>query len=102
MRRSSWAILGLASLIFVAAIALYRIPVPVSPPPMTPTLATAILERGKAALERRDTEAILNLMAPNATILGVSPAQMRTILNRAMEELSPGHLTVAWRNLDVH
>src|SRR5262245_2010120 len=68
MRRSSWLILS-AALALLAVIGLfYRHSFNTIAPPMTPEAAHDFLERGKAAMERRDTNAIIALFAPGARI----------------------------------
>ncbi len=98
MRRSSWVLLGLAGLILVFSVLLYAHAGTYPAPPMNNQTASRIIDKGRAALERRDVDAIMDLMAPTARVLDRRPDELRTLLTRAMEEVQ-GHLDVTVRNL---
>lgn len=101
MRRSSKIALSLAALLLLAMFLVYLRTLDTTAPVMTLQVAQRLLEQGKAALERRDTEGILALMAPQARLLGQSVERMRTVLNQAMRELGSSHLTVTWSQLSA-
>lgn len=101
MRRSSKIALSLAALLLLAMCLVYLRTLDTTAPVMTLQVAQRLLEQGKAALERRDTEGILALMAPQARVLGQSVERMRTVLNQAMRELGSSHLTVTWSQLSA-
>jgi hypothetical protein len=101
MRRSSVVVLIMAGLLLAAMAFLYVRSFDTIAPPMSVQVATDLLNRGKAALERRDVEGIMELTAPDARLLGRSPEQMRTILNQAMAELGREHLTITWSDVSA-
>jgi hypothetical protein len=65
---------------------------------MTQAEAIRFIERGKAALERRDVNAIMNVMSPQARILGMNTDDMRQIITGAVGQVH-GHLTPVTKNV---
>ena len=65
---------------------------------MTDAEAERLIARGRRALERRDGDAILGMMSPEARILGRNMDDLRQILPQSIAEVR-GSLTVATRNL---
>jgi len=101
MRRSSKVALLVAVLILVAMIVVYLKTLDTVAPPMSLQVAQQLLERGRVALERRDADGIMDLMASNAKILDQNVERMRLILYRTMRELGTSHLTATWKNLNA-
>lgn len=100
MRRSSCIVLTLAGILFVAAALLYASSFNTTAPPIDDRVAEALIERGKRALEDRDTEGIMDLMGPTAVILEHKPDEIRDALHQTMRELR-GHLTVNVKNISA-
>jgi hypothetical protein len=65
---------------------------------MSAAEAARFIARGKAAVERGDTDAIMDMMSPQAQILGRNTEDMRKILGIALSQIH-GHLNVKTRNL---
>ncbi len=100
MRRSSWIMLILAAVVMAACIGLYARAGTYADPPLTTQLASKMIERGESALERHDVNGIMDLMAPNAKILGRNTEETRTLIGNAFQEIQ-GHLEVTTRNLQA-
>ena len=88
MRRTSWlyltigvAILASCSLIFVAQ------PFHSAAPPMTNAVAEQIIDQGRRGLKDGDTGAIMDLMAPDAHLLGRSVDEIRPAIRTALGEI---------------
>ncbi len=98
MRRSSRIVLLLAVVVLVTALVLYLRISNSTAPRMTAEEAARFIARGKVAVEQGDTDAIMNMMSPQARILGRNTDDMRTILGSALSQIR-GHLNVKTRNL---
>lgn len=101
LRRSSWLVLITAVVLLTVAALLYVHSFNTTAPPMSQRVVESILERGRSAVERHDVGEIMDLMSPNARIMGMNPDQLRIMLNRSMKELGPGSLLISWKNLVV-
>src|SRR5579871_5348754 len=101
MRRSSCVVLIVAVVLLGVAGLLYLRGLDTQAGPMTPQAASAFLQRGKKATEERDVEGIMDLISPNARILGQTPEQMRALLSRSMRELGSGHFTVVINGVEA-
>lgn len=101
MRRSSWVMVGVALLMLILASIPFVRAKDAAAPPFTAEVMTDILERGRRALEKRDTAALLAMLHPDARLLNRSPDQIRIHLNRMMRELGESHLRIRWSNLSI-
>jgi hypothetical protein len=102
MRRSSLRLLFVSAALLAVALAGLLTSPESKAPPMTTALAQSLLDRGKEALESRDTSAILSLFSPDARILGRTSSEMRPLIEQAMRELGKGApLTVKYSKLEV-
>jgi len=98
MRRSSRIVLLLALAVLAAALVLYLRTFNSTAPRMTAEEAAHYIARGKAAVERGDADAIMEMISPEARILGRNTEDMRKILGTALSQIR-GHLSVKTRNL---
>jgi hypothetical protein len=87
MKRSSWIVLGAAAIILAVSTAFYLSLANRQAPPLTPRVVAGLVDEGKRALERRDPDAIMELMTPEARVLGRRLEPMRAIIRRAFDEL---------------
>jgi len=100
MQRSSWAFLGAAALILALVVVFYTQPFSSSAPPLTPAEVTRIIERGQRALDQHDSDAIMDLMTPDAHILGRRIDDLKPSLDIALQEIH-GRLTITTRRIAV-
>ena len=68
---------------------------------MTESKAASFLESGRKALERADSDAIMNVFTPRARVLGTNVDQLRGVIQTAMRETQAHPLTIVYRNLSV-
>lgn len=101
MRRSSKVVLALALALLLALGFLYVRSLDTDAPPLTPRVASQLLERGERAFEHRSVEGIMELVAPRARLFGRNPDQLRLVLARAFQEMGPNRITADRRNLIV-
>ena len=99
MRRSSWIALVIAAVLVVALGILFRRWSDTAAPAMSPQVVKAIVERGRAAAERKDVGGMMDLFSPNAHVLDIDPERLRPLIEKAMEELGPSHLSLKLNGL---
>lgn len=100
MRRSSKILLAIAGLLLVSIALLYLAPGEKTLPTMTPALAESIMWRGAEAVKRKDVNALMNLMAPNAIILERKADDIRRVIEESLGDV-PGELHVKVSNVSV-
>lgn len=100
MRRSSKMLLAVAGLLLVGIGLLYLAPGETTLPPMTPALAESIMRRGAEAVKRKDVNALMNLMTPNAVILERKADDIRRVIEESLSDV-PGELDVKVSNVSV-
>jgi hypothetical protein len=98
MRRSSCIISFAAILTLSALLVLFFQPFSISAPPMSNAVAQNFISRGQDALRRHDADGIMDVMAPDARILGRRAEDVRPLLQSALHEVQ-GHLSLSTRNL---
>src|SRR5690348_3911904 len=98
MRRSSWIVLLAAAGLLVVALILYAQSNSAAARRMDSAGAARFIADGKAALERRDINAILSIMYPKAVVLGHNLDELRSLVQSAVEQVH-GKLTFETRNV---
>src|SRR5437870_2427828 len=102
MRRSSWLYLTIGVGILACCVLIFFLqPFQSAAPPMTNAVAEKIIEQGRRGLKNGDTRAIMDLMAPDARLLGKPLDEIRPALNTAISEVGAGGLTIKYGNLGV-
>lgn len=101
MRRSSIFILALAFAFLILAGILYWQSSNTALSRITSKEASKIIGRGRLALERKDAGEIMNMMAPDAKILGKGVSDVQGYIETAMRQLD-GNLTISARNVEAH
>src|ERR1051325_3810394 len=100
MRRSSLVTLILAFAFLVSAGVFYWQASSAVTPRITNNEAKRIIDRGRRALERKDTGEIINMMTPDAKISGRSVSEVEGYMEAAMRQVH-GNLSIVARNIEA-
>ena len=98
MRRSSWIVLSLAVLFLMVATLLYTLSFADSAPLLDARSGAAIVEKGRRAAERGDTNALLSIFTDDALILGRKRSDFREVFEKALAEIH-GNFSINIRNV---
>ena len=100
MRRTSWIVLALAGILMLTAGALYNLSNSEPAPPFTREMGLEIVERGKLAVERSDSGALMALFTDDAMILGRKRSNFRALIDKTFAELT-GNFRMEIRDIKV-
>lgn len=87
MKRSSWMALGAAGIVLAASTAFYLSVVNRTAPALTTRVVAGLIEKGKQALDRGDVDGIMQLMTPDARVIGRRPESIRNLIRKALNEV---------------
>ena len=101
MRRSSWIVLSLAVLFLMVATLLYTLSFADRAPLLDARSGAAMVEKGRRAAERGDTNALLSMFTDDALILGRKRSDFREVFEKSLAEIH-GNFSINIRNVEVH
>lgn len=87
MRRTSWIFLIAALLMLAATLGFYLQSASTPAPPLTGAVVQKLIDEGKDAVNRRDAQGVMNLMAPDAKVIGRPLDRVGQLISQAFKQM---------------